>query len=224
MDCRRPRWHALVSSDTWPRASGEGGLTSYRDGQWHAWHTKDGLPSDYVVNYFQDSKGRQFVVTLACVAQLDVQKWTPLLAGLVPRHVNWGSGSEPETPQTGLVISTGTEVFVRKSGKWSVFAPSQARTRHHSNARRAYRCLRPYGAEQKSVHGVDRPHLEAGLRGISYHARLHRGGSGGPGRIDLRNWIRLFTEMAAPGIGMGRVPRRAASATGGLGRPDLADG
>jgi hypothetical protein len=41
-------------SDAWPNASVSGGVTSYRNGAWHAYGIEDGLPSSYVANYFRD--------------------------------------------------------------------------------------------------------------------------------------------------------------------------
>ena len=42
-------------SDRWLSATQPGGLTSYRDGRWTTYTMADGLPSDYVINYFHDS-------------------------------------------------------------------------------------------------------------------------------------------------------------------------
>lgn len=110
-------------SDSWPRAHGSGGLTTLREGQWRSWHQKDGLPSDYVVNYFRASDGRQFVATAEGVAQMTTDgRFTMPLAKLARTGVNWGSTSLAESPTFGLIISNGNDVFVSKNGGWRVYS------------------------------------------------------------------------------------------------------
>ena len=108
-------------SDSWPRANGEGGLASFRKGRWRTWHNRDGLPSDYVVNYFRNSEGRQFAVTSGGLAELHGDRWTTPLATLARPDLNWGSGSVAEAPGVGTMVSTGTDVFVLKNGVWKAF-------------------------------------------------------------------------------------------------------
>lgn len=108
-------------SDSWPRANGGGGLASFRQGRWQTWHSQDGLPSNYVVNYFRNSEGRQFAVTSGGLAELHGNRWTTPLASLSRPGLNWGSGSVAEAPGIGTMVSTGTDVFVLKNGVWKAF-------------------------------------------------------------------------------------------------------
>lgn len=108
-------------SDSWPKANGQGGLASFRDGRWHSWHSRDGLPSDYVVNYFRNSVGDQFAVTSGGLAELRGDRWTTPLAAMARPGLNWGSGSIAESPRVGMMVSTGTDVFVLKNGVWKAF-------------------------------------------------------------------------------------------------------
>jgi signal transduction histidine kinase len=116
-------------SDTWPTAAGKGGLASFRDGRWRSWRLPDGLPSDYVVNFFRNSEGRQFAVTSEGLAELKGSHWTFPLRQLARPGLNWGSGSIAESPRFGTVVSTGTDVFVLKNGEWSAF-PRTLRHEH----------------------------------------------------------------------------------------------
>jgi len=53
-------------SDQWPDpTSAPAGLVSLHNGVWRAWREADGLASDYILNYFRDSSGRQFAMTLS---------------------------------------------------------------------------------------------------------------------------------------------------------------
>lgn len=106
-------------SDSWPLASGAGGITRWQNGMWQSWTRKDGLPSDYVVNYFRSSDGRQFVMTSEGVAQFGSHGFTLPLAQLASPGMNWGSAAMAESPSSGPIIVTGKEVFIWKSGRWS---------------------------------------------------------------------------------------------------------
>ena len=49
--------------DQWPESTERpGGLSCYQDG-WHTFRETNGVPMDYVIGYFRDSGGRQFVLT-----------------------------------------------------------------------------------------------------------------------------------------------------------------
>jgi signal transduction histidine kinase/CheY-like chemotaxis protein/ligand-binding sensor domain-containing protein len=50
--------------DQWPDTSVKpGGLARYAAGRWEVFNRRQGLPMDYVINYFRDSTGRQFAMT-----------------------------------------------------------------------------------------------------------------------------------------------------------------
>lgn len=106
-------------SDSWPDAGAGGGLTSLRGGQWRAYREADGLPSGYVVNYFRDSAGRQFAATLNGLAEFKEGRWGRAFPVPPGQEINWGSGCLAETPKTGLIYSTGREMFRLGEGGWS---------------------------------------------------------------------------------------------------------
>lgn len=116
-------------SDSWPSITGSGGLASYNNGQWRRWHHRDGLPSDYVVNFFRNSQGQQFVVTSHGVAQLQGNRWVAPFSGLARAGLNWGSASIAESPRFGMIVSTGADLFVQKNGKWRAI-PDTLRHEH----------------------------------------------------------------------------------------------
>lgn len=104
-------------SDGWPNAAVSGGLTSYKNGVWRAYGVKDGLPSDYVANYFRDSSGRQFVVTRDGVAQFERDRW--VLSLPVDRtQDNFTSASFTESPEHGLLLSNGHKIFRFEDNRW----------------------------------------------------------------------------------------------------------
>lgn len=64
------------SSDDWPPGeSRESGLTSFEDGQWTVYQEEQGLPSNYVADYFRDSQGRQFALTAQGLALKQGDHW-----------------------------------------------------------------------------------------------------------------------------------------------------
>jgi PAS domain S-box-containing protein len=105
-------------SDSWPNTEAGGGLTSFRAGQWRAYREADGLPSGYVVNYFRESGGRQFAATLKGLAELKGGRWEPAFPAPAGLAINWASGCLAEAPGTGLVYSTGTQMFALQDGAW----------------------------------------------------------------------------------------------------------
>ena len=62
-------------SDKWPNRTFTGGLTALRHGQWRVYRARDGLPSDHVYNFFEDSKRRGFALTDKGVAQKTGESW-----------------------------------------------------------------------------------------------------------------------------------------------------
>lgn len=109
-------------SDSWPAADRSGGLTSYRDGAWRAYRASDGLPSDYVINFHRDRRGRAWVVTLDGLAEWTGDRWMTAPRrglGLDLNLFHWGSACFAETERTGLVCSTGRGLwFANPDGSW----------------------------------------------------------------------------------------------------------
>ena len=101
-------------ADRWPQGSVPSGLSRYYHGQWSSYREKEELPNDYAANYFRDSLGWQFVMTLSGLAFRQPQKWTYPLGRQQKTEINWTSASIVETAETGVVISNGKEVLLLK--------------------------------------------------------------------------------------------------------------
>ena len=106
-------------SDTWLTPDVSSGLAAFKDGQWTVYRKSDGLPSDYVSDYFRDSAGRQFVLTRDGLAVMEAGRWRrPLEAGGFAGHDDY-FWSIAESPSLGVVTTTEDAIFVLKDGKWS---------------------------------------------------------------------------------------------------------
>lgn len=104
--------------DRWPDFAVSGGLTRLKDGEWTTWTEADGLPSDYVQDFYEDSAGRRFVLTDRGLAQLEGDRVSrPLEEAGLGGHddVFW---SAAESPRAGLVVAAGDSRFVLKAGVW----------------------------------------------------------------------------------------------------------
>ncbi len=106
-------------SDTWLAPDAPSGLTSYRDGKWRVYRSGNGLPSDYVSDYFRDSRGRQFVLTRDGLAQRKGDSWMDPLA-----ETGFAGTAEyfwniAETPAGEVVAVTSQAFFVLDEAKWS---------------------------------------------------------------------------------------------------------
>lgn len=105
-------------SDSWPATTAPGGITSLKDGQWRAYRAQDGLPSEYVVQYFRDSSGRRYALTLKGLAELAGDRWmTVLVPGAATRGV-WSGGDLAEVPDEGMFFSAGSQLFRRQQEGW----------------------------------------------------------------------------------------------------------
>ena len=116
-------------SDPWPSSARVGGLTSLRDGQWRAFTAKDGLPSDYVVNYFRDSANRQWVVTKDGIAKWSGSNWVTSLTPGAGRE-NFSSGCIAEVPGRPLMFSSGTDVYLLLDNVWTLQPTSPKYSNH----------------------------------------------------------------------------------------------
>lgn len=64
--------------DQWPDTSvRRGGLARWQSGRWESYHREQGLPVDYVLQYFRDSAGRQYAMTPRGWVQKQGNRWEP---------------------------------------------------------------------------------------------------------------------------------------------------
>ena len=105
-------------SDSWPNGDAAGGITSWKNNQWHAYRKQDGLPSQYVVDHLRDSQGRHFAATLAGLAELRGDRWIEAFAAPAQVTFKWRGSSLAESPTYGLMYSAGHEVFLRRDAEW----------------------------------------------------------------------------------------------------------
>ncbi len=106
-------------SDTWLTSDVPSGLAAYRDGQWTAHRQDNGLPSNYISDYFRDSAGRQFVLSRDGLAVRDGSGWSrPLEAGGFAGYDDY-FWSITEAPSFGVLATAGSAVFAFKHGQWS---------------------------------------------------------------------------------------------------------
>ncbi|MBK8001634.1 MAG: PAS domain S-box protein [Verrucomicrobia bacterium] len=118
-------------SDPWPSSARSGGLTSLRDGKWTAFTVKDGLPSEYVVNYFRDASNRQWVVTKDGIAKWGGSNWVTSLTPGVGRD-SFSSGCFAEAPGRPLMFSSGTDVYLLLNNVWTS-QPISTKYPHHQH-------------------------------------------------------------------------------------------
>ena len=75
--------------DRWPDATVKGGLTKMKDGVWTSYGLADGLPSDHLLNYFRDGKGRQYAMTQVGAVQWLGERWGEIPTPGLPEGVAW---------------------------------------------------------------------------------------------------------------------------------------
>lgn len=118
-------------SDPWPSSARSGGLTSLRNGQWRSFTVQDGLPSEYVVNYFRDSSNRQWVVTKDGVATWGGSNWVASLKP-GPGRDSFSSGCFAELPGRPLMFSAGIDAYLLLNNVWTP-QPVSPRYSHHQH-------------------------------------------------------------------------------------------
>ena len=102
--------------DQWPNPTAKCGITRMQDGEFQTWTKEDGLPSNYVEDYFRASDGDRFALTDHGLAQLVDDRWIDPLGALPgAQETFW---SMVETPQGNLVASSQGYIFVRQDGEW----------------------------------------------------------------------------------------------------------
>lgn len=100
-------------SDSWPSKKDFGGLTYLKNGKWVSVKS---FEDEYVVNIFQDSKGKFFVITKNGVFIKEDDEWQKQLITNEP--VNWTSSSVIEVNDMGVLVSTGENLFVFNNNRW----------------------------------------------------------------------------------------------------------
>ncbi|MCZ6674714.1 MAG: hypothetical protein O7C75_17435, partial [Verrucomicrobia bacterium] len=106
------------------------GLSAYRDGKWTIYQEADGLPSDYVNDYFRDSQGRQFVLTSKGLAQKEGNRWIRPLEEKQLLGYDQFFWSIAEVPSVGVMAASTEAFFVLHNGQWSRFAKTNLRMTH----------------------------------------------------------------------------------------------
>jgi len=104
--------------DSWPNAGTPGGLSVFRNGIWRSYRKEDGLPSDYVVNFFRTRSGRALAATLGGVVEWVGDRWETVLRSPADHSINFGAVSFAETERAGLVCSTGRELYRWEGASW----------------------------------------------------------------------------------------------------------
>lgn len=108
--------------DAWPNPADPGGLTSFQDGQWTQHPVQNGLPTNRILDFFEDSQGRQFVITFRGLAQRIGDRWTcPLVDQNLPL-ANDRVWSIVESPDYGVVASNARYIYTLKNNQWTCFA------------------------------------------------------------------------------------------------------
>ena len=113
-------WFCL---DRWPHSDDTGGLVSLKDGQWTLYTVDHGLPSNNIIDYFCDSKGRRFALTTAGIGQMKNEGWIDPLRALNTPRSNTLFWSIAESPEYGVIATTGASLFVLHNGQWKQYDP-----------------------------------------------------------------------------------------------------
>jgi hypothetical protein len=118
-------------SDPWPSSARSGGVTAYRGQKWRPYTMREGLPSEYVVNYFRDASNRQWVVTKDGIARWGGSNWVTVLTP-EPGRNSFSSGCFAEVAGRPLLFSAGSDVYQFRQNGWELL-PLSARNQHHQH-------------------------------------------------------------------------------------------
>lgn len=110
--------------DRWPNPNTEGGLTSWKDGKWKTYTTDDGLPTNYIQNYFRASDGSQFALTTMGLAQKQDDYWT-----VIPQGVNHSFWDAVEVDGV-LFFSTYNSIYMQGNNGWKSVTPTNLNQRY----------------------------------------------------------------------------------------------
>jgi signal transduction histidine kinase/CheY-like chemotaxis protein len=112
-------------SDRWPDTRMPGGLTSLRAGIWRTYGRGYGLPHDHLLNYFRDSRGRQFALTIHSLSQRAGDRWGP--------PTDPGFPADPQTTwqmvelrDGSLVVQQWDRMVVLRDGRWRTYPYSRS--------------------------------------------------------------------------------------------------
>jgi PAS domain S-box-containing protein len=110
-------------SDRWPEPRVNGGLTMMRAGKWRRFGHADGIAEELVHNYFRDSHGRQFALTIGGIFERTAagsdgsDRWERLRhAGLASEALT--SWQMVELPTGELVVQQAGRVIAQHDGRW----------------------------------------------------------------------------------------------------------
>ncbi len=112
-------------SDRWPEPNVVGGLSMLRDGKWQRFGRADGFAEEYVHNYFRDSHGRQFALTIDGILERtssgtdgsSSSRWERLRDPGLPGESR-PSWQMVELPTGELVVQQSGRVIAQRDGHW----------------------------------------------------------------------------------------------------------
>jgi signal transduction histidine kinase/ActR/RegA family two-component response regulator len=121
-----PDGRVWFSCDQWPDFKGKpGGLSCLANGRWQSFGRTNGLPMDYVIGYFQDSTGRQFVLTSHGWAQWQDNAWAPPAN---PGYEVEDCVLQMAEAADGTLFAQGEKtLLILKNGRWEPDPKSQSR-------------------------------------------------------------------------------------------------
>ncbi len=115
---RDPDGTLWFCSDNWLVPDATSGLTRYRNGVYTRYGIKEGLPTDYVSDYFRDSRGRRFALTSAGLAEMKDEKWRTPVSDAGLDHARGYAWSIQESPEGEIVLGTLEGLFLENKAGW----------------------------------------------------------------------------------------------------------
>jgi len=113
------------AADRWLNTAVSGGLVCCRQSACVLYDAEHGLPSDYVVDYFRDSKGRRFVLTAAGLAEQTAQGWRAVPDVRPAAGENWTSATIAQGRDGRIVLTTGERLYFWENGRWRGPIPAE---------------------------------------------------------------------------------------------------
>jgi two-component sensor histidine kinase len=103
-----------VAADKWLTPGRTGGLYEHRDRKWTRYSTASGLPTDYVSDFFEDSRGKRFALTSKGLSEQVGNRWVDAFRGSELEGLPDYAWSMAETPSGELLAVVGTTLAARK--------------------------------------------------------------------------------------------------------------
>lgn len=101
--------------DRWPDPSSPGGLTRMKEGTFRTYGMADGLPSDHLLNLFEESNGRLIAFTANGPALREGERWLPIQdQGYPAGDHTWAMC---ETPEGAVFAQGATSTLLRRDGR-----------------------------------------------------------------------------------------------------------